>query len=186
MASKHADANPSLRAVSKLLSLFDFVYFPSYMLSRPGLAVDAAHIFPGASLRVLCLFLGPALLFLHWVFGSFCMSLASICSVLVRRASLWPTQQSEIAAWACTFQVRPPWEVYVCFRPSWLRVKLAFVLPQKKNDIWGSCSFLNGVSPCDGARHLIVLQRVPFPKPPSPTAQPYFFFGGFGLGMPML
>ena len=54
----------------------------------------------------------------------------------------------------------------------WLRVKLAFCI---QINIWGSCVFLNGVPLCDGAQHLIVLQRILFPKPPSPTASPCFF-----------
>ena len=146
-----------------------------------------------------CLFLGPALLSLHWLFGPLCASRASICTVLVWSASLLPTQQCEIAAWACTFQVRPPgrWTFasgHPMSQPTlggfdlgilrrmprlhflislWLRVKLAFC--QKKNDIWGSCAFPNGAPLCDGAQHLIVLQRILFPKPPSPTSSPCFF-----------
>ena len=76
------------------------------MLSRPGLFMEPAHMFPGAAFRVSNRSLGPA---------SFCAPITvSLCAGSAYLALARTTVPD--SSLGCAFQVRFPWAVYGDFR----------------------------------------------------------------------
>ena len=135
------------------------------MLSHPGLAVDAPHIFQGTPLRIFlvfslarhyCLctwFSAPwarhVLLFVLCWFGvlHFCPHSSSRS-----QPGLAPSRSVRPGRWA--FASSQPRS-----QPTLGGFDLGILRRVPRLHIWGSCAFPNGVPLCDGAQHLIVLYR---------------------------